>query len=384
MAPGATGQQDEDVDIYQHHIRNDVSYRSQQLSRPGSVSVASLVYLVVARDHKYLEQVTTTVLKQSGAEDVVCATVEGMLIADTIRKDIKDREMDTGYSSPLYVINNVNVIQTNATKYLAAMNFLHTATDGLGAAQDATFVLLWWDSHSIFSSSSLSSSSFVWQDYLRQEWSNEDPAFNVDALIGRITRVIIQPFSSSSSRLEVDEKSLFICPSSIGSFVTLTNLLNHLKYAPNCVAIVFMMLLVMMLLNLIRIGKKNVKGVDKNAQYGTSILQPERGGIQSKSTMIKASSREKKIDVNRSSSSSSSSSTSSNDMDGVDSKITAPVPRTRSQAMLQRRQRQHPRQKAVGGEGGVGVGEAMKTSKPVKSAPSTTSTAPPTGLKKKR
>ena len=140
----------ENVDTYQH-IRSDVSYRSQQLSRPGSVSVASLVYLVVARDHKYLEQVTTTVLKQSGAEDVVCATVEGMLIADTIRKDIKDREMDTGYSSPLYVINNVNVIQTNATKYLAAMNFLHTATDGLGAAQDATFVLLWWDSHSIFS-----------------------------------------------------------------------------------------------------------------------------------------------------------------------------------------------------------------------------------------
>merc|ERR1711991_421807 len=156
--------------------------------------------------------------------------------------------MSKGYSSPLYVINNVNVIQTNATKYLAAMNFLHTATDGLGAAQDATFVLLWWDSHSTFSSSSLSSSSFVWQDYLRQEWSNEDPAFNVDALIGRITRVIIQPFSSSSSRLEVNEKSLFICPSSIGSFVTLTNLLNHLKYAPNCVAIVFMMLLVMMLL----------------------------------------------------------------------------------------------------------------------------------------
>ena len=236
-----------DAEDNRRQIKSDIAYRSQQFSQlAGSTHATSLVYLVVATDQWYLHEVTTTVLEESGAKYVICASIEDILVSDVVRKDIYERET-SGRQSPLYVINNVGSVQGNTTQNLAAMDFLHTATDSLGAAQDATFVLLWWDTHSVFASSSV-----AWKDHLRLVWSNENPAFNVDALIGRITRVIIQPSPTFSSYPALTESPDFICPSLPFSHMSFRDLLENSQWGP--LLVVVAMILFVLFINVSRGG----------------------------------------------------------------------------------------------------------------------------------
>ena len=116
-----------DAEDNRHQIKSDIAYRSQQFSQlAGSTHATSLVYLVVATDQWYLHEVTTTVLEESGAKYVICASIEDILVSDVVRKDIYERET-SGRQSPLYVINNVGSVQGNTTQNLAAMDFLHTS-----------------------------------------------------------------------------------------------------------------------------------------------------------------------------------------------------------------------------------------------------------------
>merc|ERR1711991_13164 len=328
-------------DPYRHLIKNDVAYRYQQFSTPASpVSISSLVYLVVASEQSYLDEMTSIVMKETGATDVICASIEEMLAFDIIRRSIYQREASEGLHS-LYVINNVGFIQDNATQFLASMNFLHTATDSLGAAQDATFILLWWDIHSHFSSLSLepSSSSVAWRNHLRQLWSTEDPAINVDALIGRITRVITQPTTTLSTlqSVRVSEAPIFICPSPSNTFMALGDLLEDSNFTPFNVVVTTIIFLILMI-NVNR-DRQKAEVVNENRSYvnDTDVKKHHDESVaQNKLRVSEDANRNRRVHTPVTVKSKFRKKKKNSDEIGNRQSAT-PVATTRSRSMLQRR-----------------------------------------------